>query len=92
LESFTFVKKIGVMTHITLRIDREDDLRQVLDLIRKLNLSIIQTKPPFTPLSNSEKEKMSNFILTFKKDRPSFGDAAEWQRRERSERELPWAV
>jgi len=80
------------MTHITLRIERDDDLRQVLDLIRKLNLPIVQTKPGPRLLSNLEQQKMRNFILTFKKDCPSFGDAAEWQRRERSERELPWTV
>lgn len=78
------------MTNITLRIERDDDLRQLLELIRKLNLSVIHTKRNPTPVPSSERQKMVSYILAFKKDRTSFGDAAEWQRLERSERELPW--
>lgn len=65
------------MTNITLRIERDDDLRQLFELIRKLNLAVIYTKRNPSPMPPSERQKMVNYILAFKKDRPSFGDAAE---------------
>lgn len=36
-----------------------------------------------------EREKMIQYILSYQNTQPSFGDAAEWQRREREEREMP---
>lgn len=43
--------------------------------------------------SPAERQKMLDFIMSFQNENPSFGDAAEWQRRERAaERELPWAA
>lgn len=82
--------KLILMTHITVRIEREDDLRQLLELIRKLNLAVVQAKPGPVSLPSSERQKMLDYILAFKKDRTAFGDAAEWQRHERNDRELPW--
>lgn len=38
---------------------------------------------------SSEREKMIQYILSYQNAQPSFGDAAEWQRREREEREMP---
>ncbi|MFM9950831.1 MAG: hypothetical protein ACKV1O_23040 [Saprospiraceae bacterium] len=78
------------MTNITLQVDREDDLRLLLELVRRLNLGVVQVSPkqamPITP----DRQRMIDFILSYTNDRPSFGDAATWQNQERSERELPW--
>ena len=79
------------MTSITLQIERDDDLRLLLDLIRRLNLAIVQ--PPNKQVQNppnTERQKMIDYILSYQNDSPSFGDAAEWQRAERADRELPW--
>lgn len=79
------------MTSITLQIEREDDLRLLLDLIRRLNLAVVQ--PPSKQVqnpSNMERQKMIDYILSYQNDHSSFGDAAEWQQAERSDRELPW--
>ena len=38
----------------------------------------------------SEREKMIQYILSYQNAHPSFGDAAEWQRREREDRTLPF--
>lgn len=71
------------MTSITLQIERDDDLRLLLDLIRRLNLAIVQQphkqaqNPPIT-----ERQKMIDYILSYQNDRPSFGDAADWQNAE----------
>ncbi len=68
------------MTNITLQVEREEDLRLLLDLIQRLNLPVvqnaqknIQTKP------TKEQQKMIDYILSYQNDGPSFGDAADWQ-------------
>jgi len=79
------------MTSITLQIERDDDLRLLLDLIRRLNIAIVQ--PPYRLVQNppnADRKKMIDYILSYQNDNPSFGDAAEWQQVERADRELPW--
>lgn len=79
------------MTSITLQIERDDDLRLLLDLIRRLNLAIVQpASKQVQNLPNTERQKMIDYILSYQNDSPSFGDAAEWQQAERADRELPW--
>jgi hypothetical protein len=39
-----------------------------------------------------ERQKMMDYILNYQNDKPSFGDAAEWQRRERADRDLPFEL
>jgi hypothetical protein len=78
------------MTNITLRVDRDDDLRLLLELIRRLNLAIVQVSPRHSLPSTPDRQRMIDFILSYTNDRPSFGDAAAWQRQERADRELPW--
>lgn len=79
------------MTSITLQIKRDDDLRLLLDLIRRLDITIVQEpqKQAQTP-TTKERQKLIDYILSYQNDRPSFGDAADWQSAERAERELPW--
>ena len=81
------------MTNITLQIERETDLQQLLELIRRLNLSFVQhPQKQAVKIAKTERQKMIDFILNFQNDRPSFGDAAEWQRTERADRELPFSA
>jgi hypothetical protein len=78
------------MTNITLQVDRDEDLRLLLELIRRLNLAVVKVNPVQTKTSADERRHMIDYILKYQNDKPSFGDAAEWQSRERDERELPW--
>lgn len=80
------------MTNITLQIDRDDDLRLLLELIRRLNLAVVQVNPKPLAVPLSERQSMVDFILSYTNDRPSFGGAATWQREERADRELPWQL
>lgn len=81
------------MTSITVQIERDDDLRLLLDLIRRLNLAIVQQpQKQVQTQPTAERQKMIDYILSYQNDRPSFGDAAEWQNAERAERELPWSA
>lgn len=73
------------MTDITLRIERDDDLRLLLDLIRRLGLPIIRTSVLEYNESNIDKQKMIDFVLSYQNDNPSFGDAAVWQTQERAD-------
>lgn len=78
------------MTDITLRIERDDDLRLLLDLIRRLGLPIIRTSAVESLVSIADRQKMIDFVLSFQNDNPSFGDASDWQRHERTDRSLPF--
>jgi hypothetical protein len=78
------------MTNITLQIDKDADLRLLLELIRRLNLAIVQVNPKPVEISLSERQRMIDFLLSYTNDRPSFGDAAVWQQQERTDRELPF--
>lgn len=80
------------MTNITLQIDRDDDLRLLLELIRRLNLAVVQVNPKAPAVPSSERQRMVDFILSYTNDRPSFGDAVTWQQAERADRTLPWQV
>ena len=80
------------MTNITLQIDQEDDLRLLLELIRRFNLAIVQINPKPAAVSSSERQPMIDFVLAYTNDRPSFGDAAAWQQQERADRTLPFVV
>jgi hypothetical protein len=74
------------MTDITLRIERDDDLRLLLDLIRRLGLPIIRTSVLESVVSTADRQKMIDFVLSYQNDKPTFGDALEWQMLERTDR------
>lgn len=42
------------------------------------------------PKLPDERQRMIDYITNYQNDNPSFGDAAEWQSRERDDRELPF--
>lgn len=76
------------MPNITLQVDRDDDLRLLLELVRRLNLAVVQVNPQSTAVPPSERQRMIDFILSYTNDRPSFGDAGTWQREERVDRAI----
>ena len=41
---------------------------------------------------SDERQKMIDYITSYQNDKPSFGDAADWQNRERVDRELPFKL
>ena len=49
---------------------------------------------PVQPLEQQpdERQKMIDYIMSYQNDKPSFGDAVEWQKAERSDRELPFEL
>ncbi len=78
------------MTNITLQIEKEDDLRLILELIRRFNLAVVQVNPKVSEVQPSERQRMINFILSYTSESTSFGDAATWQQQERTDRVLPF--
>ena len=80
------------MKQITLKI-KESYYLLFIQFLRSLTYveiekSDITTVQP-TEQKPDERQKMIDYILNYQNDTPSFGDAAEWQRRERADRELP---
>jgi hypothetical protein len=84
IQQFTF------MTKITLQIDKDEDLRLLLELVRRLNLGVVQVSPNQSATTTVERQKMIEYIMSYTNNKPSFGDAGKWQQDERTDRELPW--
>lgn len=73
---------------VILRSNNEEKIAKILALAKKLNLNI-ETKD--TEIVKSDKEVIKQRILNFKLDSSSpFGDAANWEREQRDESELPF--
>jgi hypothetical protein len=49
----------------------------------------IPTVSSIEPQSD-ERQKMIDYIMSYRNDKPSFGDAAEWQNHERADSPLPF--
>lgn len=80
------------MTNVTLQISQDDDLRLLLELIRRLDLAIVNITPNPAVVVASERQRMIAFIQSYTNDNPSFGDAAAWQQQERADRALPFSA
>lgn len=74
---------------LQLEISDPRDAELILNLVRRLNIPF-KHKVPVAESDESEKEKRRQRILNFKAKSPSsFGDALEWQLKEREDRKLP---
>ena len=82
------------MRQITLNV-KESYYALFLQFLRSLTYVEIQKMEPSTVQSveqqPDERQKMIDYILSYQNDKPSFGDAAEWQSRERADRALPFS-
>ncbi|RLJ80107.1 hypothetical protein [Pedobacter alluvionis] len=74
---------------LILKSNNEESLAKIIALAKKLNVIIEKKDIDF---NNSVKVNLKNRILNFKATTSSsFGDAAEWQQHQRSDRELPFS-
>jgi hypothetical protein len=83
------------MRQITLKI-KESYYLLFIQFLRSLTYVEIE-KSDVSPVQipeqkPDERQKMMDYILNYQNDKPSFGDAAEWQRRERADRDLPFEL
>jgi hypothetical protein len=70
---------------LILKTNNESSIAKIIALAKKLNVTIEQRGK----VIESEKEEAGKRILNFKASKTSsFGDAAEWQRNERKDRDL----
>ncbi len=75
---------------IQLEITNPQDAELILSLVRRLNIPF-QQKEKKVEVEKSEREKAIERIRNFKASGPSsFGDALEWQIKEREDRQLPF--
>lgn len=73
---------------LILKTNNESSIAKIIALAKKLNVTIEQRGK----VIESEKEELGKRILNFKaNETSSFGDAAEWQRNERNDRDLPFS-
>ncbi|SHN28513.1 hypothetical protein [Mucilaginibacter sp. OK098] len=73
---------------LILKTNNESSIAKIIALAKKLNITIEQRGK----VVESEKEELGKRILNFKaKETSSFGDAVEWQRNERQDRNLPFS-
>ncbi|HVS90940.1 MAG TPA: hypothetical protein VHE59_02835 [Mucilaginibacter sp.] len=74
---------------LILKTNNETSIAKILALARKLNIPVEQHDKNN---SKEDMQKLKERILNFKAEGPSsFGDAAEWQQRERKDRDLPFS-
>ena len=82
------------MRQITLNI-KESYYALFVQFLRSLTYVEIQktesTTVPSVEQQPDERQKMIDYIMSYQNDNPSFGDAAEWQSRERADRTLPFS-
>ena len=70
---------------LILTTNNESSIAKIITLAKKLNVTIEQRGN----VIESEKEELGKRILNFKaNETSSFGDATEWQRNERQDRDL----
>jgi hypothetical protein len=75
---------------LILKTNNENSIAKIIELAKKLNVAIEQRDKVVE--DKKDKESLKNRILNFKANGPSsFGDAAEWQRNERNDREFPFS-
>ncbi len=74
---------------LQLEISNPQDAELILSLVRRLNIPFSLTRKK--AVAKTEREKAIERIRNFKAKAPSsFGDALEWQLRERADRSLPF--
>jgi len=74
---------------LILKSNNEDSLAKIIALAKKLNV-VIEKKN--ADLNKKARTNLKNRILNFKaEESSSFGDAMDWEREERSDRELPFS-
>ena len=74
---------------LILKSNNEESLAKIIALAKKLNVVIEKKNADFNKTSRAN---LKNRILNFKATgSSSFGDAAEWQQHQRSDRELPFS-
>jgi hypothetical protein len=75
---------------LILKTNNENSLAKIIALAKKLNVTIEQ--PDNSAGDKKEIEELKQRILNFKaQGASSFPDAAEWQRTERNDRNLPFS-
>lgn len=74
---------------LILKSNNEESLAKIIALAKKVNMVI---KKKNTDVIMTARIKLKDRILNFKaKDSSSFGDASDWGKRGRSDRELPFS-
>jgi hypothetical protein len=75
---------------LILKTNNEKSISKIIALAKKLNVVVEQRGKVIE--DKNEKEEIIKRILNFKSSvPPSFGDAAEWERDQREDRELPFS-
>ncbi len=73
---------------LVLKSDNEESVAKIIALAKKLNV-MVERKG--SEAEHFDREVLKNRIANFKgQEASSFGDAAEWEREQRNERNLPF--
>jgi hypothetical protein len=78
-----------LIMELILKSNNEQSLAKIIALAKSLNVVVEKTN---TDIDRNEKTVIKNRILNFKPTAPSsFGDAQQWEREQREDRDLPFA-
>ena len=75
------------MTQLTLKIKNKKDLEILIPLLERLNIEYVSARKEKASAGQLAKYQK---IIAAGGDASYFGDAAEWQREQRKERDLPF--
>jgi hypothetical protein len=74
---------------LVIKSNDEESIQKIIDLARKLNLPV---EKKATKVEGSAKEEARQRFLNFETtEESSFGDAVEWQKQQREDRDLPFS-
>lgn len=90
--NMTTSTNIDTYWHLLKNLSAEEKLSLVEMLVKSIKSQQPQQKngKKANLKSAPDKKEMVAYILSYENANPSFGDAAEWQRQEREDRELPF--
>jgi hypothetical protein len=88
--NMTTSPNINTYWHLLKDLSAEEKLSLVELLVKSIKLPRQKNGSKASPKSAPDREAMVAYILSYENPSPSFGDAGEWQRREREDRELPF--
>jgi len=79
-----------MVMELILKSNNENSIAKIIALAKKLNVTVEERTRMVE--NKAEREELKKRILHYKAEEPSsFGDAAEWERKEREERDLPFS-
>ena len=86
---YFYLLNCGIM-ELIIKSNDEGSIQKIIDFAKKLNVTVEKKAQDTEKL---DREAIKQRIINFKASYPdTFGDASEWQRQQREDRDLPFSL